>query len=59
MRYGSRNPKVRADHRLVVRARQRVASALPDRRWVIYEELPYPRKPSAQVAALAELSSAG
>jgi LmbE family N-acetylglucosaminyl deacetylase len=49
-----------ADHKLVARACRRVASALPDRQWVIYEELPYAREPSAQVAAaLAELSHAG
>jgi LmbE family N-acetylglucosaminyl deacetylase len=48
------------DHKLVARACRRVASALPDRRWVIYEELPYAREPSAQgAAALAGLSHAG
>lgn len=48
------------DHKLVARACRRVASTLPDRQWVVYEELPYAREPAAQVAAaLAELSHSG
>ena len=40
-----------ADHKMTARACLRVASYMPERRWVLYEELPYRVEVPLEVAA--------